>query len=199
MRRFKSVSRVLCGASLALLASAASAAPVVTRVGGNATLAPVSFTYMGSVFTFGASGDLFNPLTVQNSASGAFGSFGGFLGIPVTPTSSFVDRGTVTFGPNDRFASFISPTVVPFSNGQNFIGLRATVGTDSFYGFAYTTNTTINSIGFETVANQAITATTAIAAAVPEPGTWAMMILGFGLVGYGMRRRRANMRVAFAA
>lgn len=27
-------------------------------------------------------------------------------------------------------------------------------------------------------------------AAVPEPGTWAMMILGFGAVGYSMRRRR---------
>jgi hypothetical protein len=30
--------------------------------------------------------------------------------------------------------------------------------------------------------------------AVPEPATWAMMIMGFGLVGYGMRRRK----VAFA-
>jgi hypothetical protein len=27
------------------------------------------------------------------------------------------------------------------------------------------------------------------AAAVPEPGTWALMILGFGIVGYAMRRR----------
>lgn len=26
--------------------------------------------------------------------------------------------------------------------------------------------------------------------AVPEPSTWAMMLLGFGAVGYGMRRRR---------
>jgi hypothetical protein len=26
-------------------------------------------------------------------------------------------------------------------------------------------------------------------AAVPEPGTWALMILGFGVVGYAMRRR----------
>ncbi|MEG8037972.1 FxDxF family PEP-CTERM protein [Sphingomonas sp. LR60] len=28
-------------------------------------------------------------------------------------------------------------------------------------------------------------------AAVPEPGTWALMILGFGIVGYAMRRRPA--------
>ena len=27
--------------------------------------------------------------------------------------------------------------------------------------------------------------------AIPEPGTWAMLIAGFGLVGAGMRRRRA--------
>ena len=28
--------------------------------------------------------------------------------------------------------------------------------------------------------------------AVPEPGTWAMMLLGFGAAGYAMRRRRRN-------
>ncbi|HVF94862.1 MAG TPA: SGNH/GDSL hydrolase family protein [Sphingomonas sp.] len=38
------------------------------------------------------------------------------------------------------------------------------------------------------------------ALAVPEPATWAMMIVGFGLVGGAMRRtRRARVRVAFAA
>jgi hypothetical protein len=34
---------------------------------------------------------------------------------------------------------------------------------------------------------------------VPEPGTWGMMIFGFGAVGYAMRRRRAtisNMHLA---
>jgi len=35
-----------------------------------------------------------------------------------------------------------------------------------------------------------------VTGAVPEPATWAMMILGFGVVGAGMRRRR--VRVAFA-
>jgi len=28
-------------------------------------------------------------------------------------------------------------------------------------------------------------------APVPEPATWAMMILGFGIAGYGLRRRKA--------
>lgn len=34
-------------------------------------------------------------------------------------------------------------------------------------------------------------------AAVPEPATWAMMILGFGFAGFAMRRRQA-VRVSFA-
>jgi|JI9StandDraft_2_1071091.scaffolds.fasta_scaffold118356_3 hypothetical protein len=31
---------------------------------------------------------------------------------------------------------------------------------------------------------------------VPEPGTWAMMLAGFGLVGAGMRRNRAKVTLA---
>lgn len=42
----------------------------------------------------------------------------------------------------------------------------------------------------------------AAAAPVPEPGTWAMMLLGFGAVGFGLRRRRSQnlskVRVRFA-
>ena len=36
-------------------------------------------------------------------------------------------------------------------------------------------------------------------AAVPEPGIWAMMLLGFGAIGFSLRRRKsANVRVSFA-
>lgn len=34
------------------------------------------------------------------------------------------------------------------------------------------------------------------ATAVPEPAAWAMMLCGFGLVGFAMRRRRTNVRYA---
>lgn len=34
--------------------------------------------------------------------------------------------------------------------------------------------------------------------AVPEPATWALMILGFGIVGSALRRRRAQVRFNFA-
>lgn len=40
---------------------------------------------------------------------------------------------------------------------------------------------------------------TPVAGAVPEPGTWALMILGFGAVGMAMRRRQmVRTRVAYA-
>lgn len=35
-----------------------------------------------------------------------------------------------------------------------------------------------------------------MAAAVPEPGTWALMLVGFGAVGVSMRRRRSEREIA---
>ncbi|EQA98614.1 hypothetical protein L288_20395 [Sphingobium quisquiliarum P25] len=35
--------------------------------------------------------------------------------------------------------------------------------------------------------------------AVPEPATWAMMLLGFGMIGFAARqRRRAKTEIKFA-
>lgn len=55
-------------------------------------------------------------------------------------------------------------------------------------------------VKFDVLANSGYRFSTAqvYAAAVPEAGTWGMMILGFGLAGTAMRRR-PRVRVAFAA
>jgi hypothetical protein len=39
---------------------------------------------------------------------------------------------------------------------------------------------------------------TLLSSAVPEPGTWAMMLVGFGAIGASMRRRRSKQIPQFA-
>lgn len=60
---------------------------------------------------------------------------------------------------------------------------------DGFFSVNLTTGaaTRIGTIG----AGSLIGLSIAPAAAVPEPGTWAMMLLGFGAIGAAMRRRRS--------
>jgi len=196
----KSVYLAACAAVAILAGAPAQAAPVITTVNANLLTAPFTAAFQGATFTFSATNNIFAPLNVQSNSSGAYSAFGGFLGIPLSPTSSFTNRGTVTYGPSSgAFASFATTTNVASSNGENFIGLRAMVGNDYYYGFAFTTNNVLNSYGFETAANTAITATTALSA-VPEPATWGMMILGMGIVGFAMRRRGSKVmtKVAFA-
>lgn len=187
----KHLVRLAALAGVVAIAAPAAAVPVITNVNANLAASPFTFSFMGGSFTFGSTGDIFAPLSVSTGGGGLVNSFFG------QPTSFFVDRGTVSFGPNSfpsAFTAFPTPTTVPSSNGNNFIGLAASSGGMTYYGFAYTTNTVLNSYGFETVAGQTIIAT--VAPAVPEPGTWALMMVGFGAVGYVMRRRRVRVAVA---
>ncbi len=173
----------LSALTLVALAAPASAAPVITAVGTSYATTPYTFTFAGGSFTFSNSGDIFGPTAIRTGGTGQVNTVFG------SPTTYFVDRGTVAIGPGLQFAAFPTTTPVRFSNGDNFFGLSATSGADTFYGFAFTTNNILNSFGFETVAGRAITATAAIPAPVPEPATWAMMLFGFGAAGLALRRR----------
>jgi len=65
---------------------------------------------------------------------------------------------------------------VPISLGINFIKITGTSRGNGSYGGNLT-----------------------FSPAVPETGTWAMMIIGFGAVGAAMRYRRRQTKVAYAA
>ena len=178
--------------AVALIAGPAMAAPVFTTVNTDLAASPYTFSFMGGTFNFDAPGGFPNYLAVSTSSAAAVRTVFG------NPSTDFTNRGTVVYDQNTLggFGSFANATTVPFTNGENFLGLRVTSGGQDYYGFAYTTNNILNGFAFETAPGVGITATTAFAA-VPEPTTWALMILGFGVVGAGLRRRQ-KATIAFA-
>lgn len=68
------------------------------------------------------------------------------------------------------------------SNTNRRINFAGTDGTQ-FFGIKFSNKDNLGSFEFDNVA---------FTAAVPEPGTWMTMILGFGVIGSAMRRRRSN-------
>lgn len=79
--------------------------------------------------------------------------------------------------------------------------------TSSFLGFVSTgplTSVTVSAVQpattflWPTVNNLTLAGAATPTPGVPEPATWAMMIVGFGLVGAAMRRRATMARVTYA-
>lgn len=94
------------------------------------------------------------------------------------------------YGGNDNL---LFPTAtIPFdSNGVTF---DTSAGRYNFYNNpSYsTTQTRVLGTGLVTLTP------VSTAGAVPEPATWAMLIVGMGATGFAMRRRRVTTRVSYA-
>ena len=59
-------------------------------------------------------------------------------------------------------------------------------------------NMPVNPPGLSVASSNARTSVLAVAPAVPEPATWLMLLLGFGLSGFVIRHRKSNDQIAFA-
>lgn len=180
---------------VAALAASAFALPASAAV----VVVASNVDFSGSPFTFGVTpGDTFtlsydsreqfdpSPVLVQTSGTAQVTTVFG------APSVAFTDPPT-TFGP----ASFPGFGSVPVAGRASFtltdsdLGLRYLVGSDYFYGYARFAGSMLESAAFESTPNTPILA--GATAAVPEISTWAMMILGFGFVGAGLRTRKARM------
>jgi hypothetical protein len=70
------------------------------------------------------------------------------------------------------------------TNGNNFFGISGNAG-ERFTGISFNTNNS-GSAGIDAFQQLRLGGVTS---AVPEPTTWAMMLIGFGAVGFAMRKR----------
>ncbi|NJC09655.1 PEPxxWA-CTERM sorting domain-containing protein [Polymorphobacter fuscus] len=172
---------------LATTAGAASAA-VVTATGYQSfESAPYTYDFGGgNSVTFEVVGGFFEPAGVATTGNVQVLSDGAPFFDPPRPAAFFTNRGG-SIGPNSLgvYAGYASPAVIPFSISRGIIGLRFDLGQGFQYGIADLAGGNLYGIRFNTDPGASIRI-----AAVPEPASWAMMIVGFGLSGAAMRRRR---------
>lgn len=122
---------------------------------------------LGDIFTF--------TFNISGNQRSAVGSDNAYLNIYDSATNALLGSFSTT-----RLSN------APFSN---FTSTWTTTGTGAFY-FKLGSSSTDNEGPL--VDSALVTLTSAI----PEPGTWAMMIGGFALVGASMRRRKVNVQFA---
>jgi hypothetical protein len=89
------------------------------------------------------------------------------------------------------FANFANSTAVPFSLSAGTLGFKFTLQGADYFGLAKTSGAFIDAIFVQDVAGADISLAVSEPGAVPEPGAWALLILGFGAVGATLRRRAA--------
>ena len=185
------LSRVLAAAvlSTSLLAfHAASAAPIVTgTVTGNAGAWTHTFTIENNLG--GTNGIYFFGVLMPNGVelSGPTG-----WSSADHPTWQTTNGGSGTVYNNVWIDMNLGDKIAPGFSGTFTVLETALTAQSNIQWFAYAAGGTYNgndhfnppyNPGFEGIVGQAATA-------VPEPGVWALMILGMGAVGATMRRSR---------
>lgn len=143
------------------------------------------------------------------------------LGPSQSGTATITTSNTLTTSPLGVMGYMIT-SITGMLNGSVITGLSGFQGSDNYYftsgsfvdnsGLGFTTaGGTSASLYFASAVQRYqltttspfstgyVTATSTAVAGVPEPGVWAMMIMGFGLMGASMRRnRKGTARVRFA-
>lgn len=110
---------------------------------------------------------------------------------------SLMGTGTVSFSLLDDLGNIFTSDatgdfIYDLTNGQNKFAFQAVDG-QSIAGLSFN----VTGGGVSSVSQVRI-GQAAAAAAVPEPTTWAMALLGFGAIGFAMRRKRRPALIQMA-
>lgn len=93
---------------------------------------------------------------------------------------------SVTFAITDNGGQIFNFTNLALGNGENFFGFQG-INNQTIANVS----ATLNGGGVQDFRQIRLDGVAGVPA-VPEPGTWAMMLLGFGGMGVALRRRRRN-------
>ena len=185
---FRTAFRAAFGAllGLAALVSPAAASQVIYTLTGN-TSTGAAFTVTGtgdttSLFSF--LGNVNTPTVALTSNTITVGANSGTIssgplyffdnhtvgvaGFNLGLSSDLLDFGAAGFSTYDVISNF-GPTPASLFLGANI-------------------NTSFGNVDFANATNLSFSAV--VGGAVPEPGTWAMMLLGFGAIGLSVRRHQ---------
>jgi PEP-CTERM motif len=159
------------------------------------TLGTLDFYYQVAITSINVGDEVFN-LTASN--------FMGFTVDALVDTTDFDGGGIFTAANNPNLQGPAGSTTTASRNGSGSV-VRADFGSNGLEAAGQTSATYIfrtNAINYDlggtfttqdgSVAQRANFQP--VAAAVPEPATWAMMLMGFGMIGGAMRRRRSTVR-----
>lgn len=190
MKRFL---RVIAAASALALAGTADAAiitpgapaPAVFVVSGNPFTGtnPVTAT-IGNTPQVG--GTVEAPVSFSDSFLFTIGPPGG--GLIGTGSGSIITSTSLQFSTTDLDITSVIVNGTALTIGRTAGGLIEDAGTSGVNIFSGQLNN-ITVTGLSRGLGSYGGNLTFIPSAVPEPGTWAMMLLGFGAIGMGMRRR----------
>lgn len=201
--------------ALALLGSTLAASPALA-----ATVQLDAVTPTGSNFLFSYGGSLAPTEGITSGSQLVIFDFAGYIDGSINAVSPFITASTSLVSSGLTLAPGVTddPTLINLIftyNGPDFQTTPAPVGSPyapiSFDGLtALSMFSGITTDGFSalTVKNSGLgsVGTTVysqgqlgvpLAAPIPEPSTWAMLLVGFSAVGYSLRRRRTT-RVNFA-
>jgi hypothetical protein len=134
-----------------------------------------SGTNLGEIsFAVSSIGDFNNLTSFDTSGLNIFLNAGDQFVLAVLPSQDSFEVFRWAFGGN------------AYAGGAGFVGRQPTATTEDDYTWIESDDKVIpRDYGFRTWMN-----------AVPEPASWAMMVVGFGAIGGAMRRRRMTVAMA---
>lgn len=162
----------------------AKAAIVLVSPNADFSAAPYTIDFGGGAATYTFT-DIYDPSTdprtVAAVSTGGSAMVNSILGQPIP-----FGLGTVVGATGYAFAPIPTPTGILYSIAEDSIGLKFSLADGTHYGFVTTRGPEVILYGYNTTPGGFITV------GVPEPATWIMLIVGFGVVGAAAGPRAIN-------